>query len=106
VIDICATHFITGPLVPADIRLIIGKTTDAAMIKMTYTILGLCAHPEGIKPTCACGMNAACPICGYGRGASPCNCDRENISKIVAKYKDRFRDAWQDLAGQTLAGKV
>jgi hypothetical protein len=25
--------------------------------------------------TCNCGMNAQCPVCGYGFGAYPCLCD-------------------------------
>ena len=46
-----------------------------------------CGHPE-IYPTqwnqprpeaakmikCACGKNASCPVCGWGRGCHPCDC--------------------------------
>jgi len=57
----------------------------------------LCNHPTLIptqwsqpKPEpaemigCACGMNMACPVCGWGRGASPCNCSPSVIDEYRA----------------------
>jgi citrate synthase len=64
-----------------------------------YAVLTLCNHPEGIKPTCACGANASCPICGYGHGQYPCDCTRNRIVKeAVDKYKKQFSQAWIELA--------
>lgn len=51
-----------------------------------------CNHPE-LRPTqwnqprpkptemikCACGMNATCPVCGWGRSCYPCECDRRRV---------------------------
>lgn len=65
------------------------------MCTLTITV---CNHPEGIKPFCTCGANAACPICGYGRGASPCDCTADNLTVTVEKYKKRFSKAWKELA--------
>jgi hypothetical protein len=59
-------------------------------------IIVVCNHPEGIKPTCRCGANASCPICGYGHGAYPCDCSR--VDMAVGKYKERFAEAWKALA--------
>lgn len=56
----------------------------------------ICTHPEGIKPLCRCGQNAACPICGFGYGALPCQCDR--VNEITQKYKEQFQEAWEKLA--------
>jgi len=56
----------------------------------------ICTHPQGIKPACACGANAFCPICGYGHGMMPCDCNRVDLT--VEKYKERFAEAWQALA--------
>lgn len=60
-----------------------------------------CTHPQGIVPICACGMNAVCPICGFGRGAAPCNCNQgmtdDAIKIVVEKYKNRFSAGWEKL---------
>lgn len=48
-------------------------------MKSMYTIT-ICNHPKGIKPICRCGANAACPICGYGWGALPCDCSRIDVT--------------------------
>ena len=55
-----------------------------------------CTHPKGIIPTCACGQNAICPVCGFGKGAFPCDCSR--VEQTVKKYKERFPEAWEKLA--------
>ena len=35
-----------------------------------------CGRP--VRPTCGCGQNWKCDICGMGRGAMPCLCDKQN----------------------------
>lgn len=37
----------------------------------------LCPNHE-VVPTCRCGENRACMVCGYGQGAMPCRCQRED----------------------------
>ena len=62
------------------------------MPKRTIT----CNHPElfptqwGQKrpesytgETCDCGMNFSCPVCGYGFGCYPCECEKKRQSDIL-----------------------
>lgn len=57
----------------------------------------MCSHPMLVptqwnqpKPEpaemvgCACGMNMSCPVCGYGRGASPCDC---SLTNVIDEYR-------------------
>jgi hypothetical protein len=63
----------------------------------------ICTHPQGIKSICACGTNRICPICGYGQGVMPCDCDRKRaddnkVKDAFGKYKRMFSEAWRELA--------
>jgi len=55
-----------------------------------------CSHPELFptrwnqpRPvpytgvTCDCGMNFTCPVCGYGHGCYPCECDKIAAQKAA-----------------------
>ena len=69
----------------------------------------VCSHPE-LRPThwdqprpapmkmvaCDCGLNASCPICGYGWGAYPCNCNKAAWSP---KCTTQFEDGGNDTGG-------
>jgi len=69
-----------------------------------------CYHPnwppynamtgERIKPgnvwECECGGNSYCDVCGFGRGAMPCDCDRTRTA--IDKYKTQFALAWKEMA--------
>lgn len=79
------------------------------MEKRKMTDRRMCGHPE-LTPTqwdqsrpepvemvgCACGQNQTCPVCGWGQGAYPCDCNR--VKSTVDKYKTRFESAWQKMA--------
>jgi hypothetical protein len=50
-----------------------------------------CYHTEllaWVKPimppwhgeTCDCGQNWCCPVCGFGQGSYPCDCNRDYIN--------------------------
>lgn len=72
-------------------------------MRRPYIKLDICTHPEGIKPICKCGANAACPICGFGRGAHPCACTKDRIDRTIIKetaqkYSKMFAGAWTQLA--------
>ena len=69
------------------------------MYKPMFKIIA-CSHPKGIIPTCRCGANTACPDCGYGQGASPCACSREDakVTTAAKKYSEMFSEAWKELA--------
>jgi hypothetical protein len=52
-----------------------------------------CSHPEFSawivpfpKPitfeSCDCGQNWICPICGFGEGNYPCDCNRKRLDSI------------------------
>ena len=32
--------------------------------------------------TCECGLNWVCPICGFGQGQYPCDCNRNYMNHI------------------------
>jgi hypothetical protein len=36
---------------------------------------GAGARPPAQMMVCDCGRNAICPVCGYGFGSLPCDCD-------------------------------
>lgn len=75
-----------------------------------------CNHPELYptqwnqpKPepwqgfTCECGQNWICPICGWGMGSWPCDCNRKRINEklhkeLLEKSLVDNADIWSELA--------
>lgn len=66
-----------------------GTIMDEKMVE-PEDFVPVCNHPELIPTSwnqprlapakmncCACGQNATCPICGWGWGAYPCDCNRK-----------------------------
>lgn len=61
--------------------------------------------------TCACGQNASCPVCGYGWGTAPCECDEDDIlvsSGILpvlieeAKNAPQEKGSWEEVLDEIL----
>jgi len=53
---------------------------------------------------CACGMNMSCPICGWGRGASPCKCS--TVKESLGRSLEQNRDIWEILADCDTSGNI
>ena len=45
--------------------------------------------------TCACGKNVTCPVCGWGHGQYPCDCE---VKQVANKLLDEYSELWKGLA--------
>lgn len=63
-------------------------------MKHTLGKTTICSHPEAIPtrwnepkpepyavPTCDCGLNWSCPVCGFGQSSWPCMCDKAALAQ-------------------------
>ena len=71
----------------------------------------MCNHPEWYsysepKPepaeivySCECGENYACPVCGWGAGATPCSCERrKKVRESLERSLADNASVWEALA--------
>jgi hypothetical protein len=54
------------------------------MSQKNYLVQPSMPHAHKEEPTCACGMNRICFVCGMGAGAIPCRCSVEPPQAINA----------------------
>ena len=44
-------------------------------------------QPAAQMNICACGKNAVCPVCGFGWGSIPCDCNGGMFSRITTGHR-------------------
>ncbi len=63
--------------------------------------------PPAEATTCDCGQNWTCPVCGFGQGQYPCDCNRERVTyyidsathkELLERGLEEYADIWRALA--------